>query len=1047
MKKKLLCIVLALTMLIMPACAKKSARTPKMAESYAAAASAKAAANETKVAATKASSEPETATLEKAEEKEPVQKKAPGTIAEMSVGDTLYGFTLDDVFHIEQFSGDQYTFHHEHSGAELVWIKNEDEYLSFDIAYGTPNLDETDTNHIFEHAIIASSGKYPSKDLYFDMNSKCYRTFLNASTYEHMTTFPASSTSQEQLLKMMDAYLSCMVDPSIISDENFYKREALRYCLYDRDSEIELMGTVFSEDFSELTDTYREHFNDILDALYPGEYASNSNAKLHLNYKDASYEKAVESYERFYHFDNSIILLYGKLDCESILEFLDSEYLSKEKRHGTDLSEYKDPKTTAGFVDSTVECPAYKGDDTKSASYISYSFDTSGMEPEFVQYLDIFAAIENSEYSVFNECLREAGLNNPAASFNNTYTPKTYMTFILANAEPKQKEAFYKAVQKALKIIQKDGEDPEIVETVLGTTVMENLLSTEFRDVEFTVFPQIANYWFLSGKPDFYRVWESALDDMNKNSDEIIKKAAESILSAERSALVTTVPKAGLAEKKEAEISSYLKELKKGMSGKEIDRMISDTLAFDEWNASELVNNDVAISISDIPEVKAAPTHKVQKLDGFDYYAVPTESDSAAMYEIWLDTSALDNEEASYLLSYLSLLHYMGTKERTPQETSLLKTRYLYKLGYSPEYSFNENGQNIPQIRFVWYGTDETFEDGFKLLTEMLKSEDFTDADLLTRSIEELRESFNFAKADGHEISDLLAQRGVAALADTCNYQLSLNGAQYDFLSGLLKKLKKNPKYAEELDNKLHEVMDKVLVKGNVIAAVIGPEEAGKAAAPILEKEISSWPQQTVSEPLYKLPDIKLKTAAIIDESLNYFSAFKEIEDMPGRYAPFVKWMSDRYITQKGRFENGAYTAEAHMLNYYKPTIYVMTYADPNCGVTLDLLENASGFFSENGLSQEDLDGYTLNVISDYTYPQGILSAAQDSLTKQLCGVDPEKWAEYINDIRNAKVSDKNAAGEMIGEELKSATVGMAGNRNIITKDKKRFDEIISFKK
>lgn len=63
-------------------------------------------------------------------------------------------------------------FTHEKSGAELVWIKNSDPELAFSIGYHTPYIDETDTNHIFEHAILASSEKYPSKNFFLIWQEK-----------------------------------------------------------------------------------------------------------------------------------------------------------------------------------------------------------------------------------------------------------------------------------------------------------------------------------------------------------------------------------------------------------------------------------------------------------------------------------------------------------------------------------------------------------------------------------------------------------------------------------------------------------------------------------------------------------------------------------------------------------------------------------------------------------------------------------------------------------------------------------------------------------
>lgn len=120
------------------------------------------------------------------------------------------GFTLKQVGKLQALGAQTLYFEHEKSGASLFYIRNKDTNRGFSISYRTPHLDETDTNHVFEHSVLASSDKYPSKDIFFDLCSKTYHTFVNAFTYIPFTAYPVCSQSEEQLLKMADVYLSCM---------------------------------------------------------------------------------------------------------------------------------------------------------------------------------------------------------------------------------------------------------------------------------------------------------------------------------------------------------------------------------------------------------------------------------------------------------------------------------------------------------------------------------------------------------------------------------------------------------------------------------------------------------------------------------------------------------------------------------------------------------------------------------------------------------------------------------------------------------------------
>lgn len=142
-------------------------------------------------------------------------------------GDALHGFTVQEVYDSHLLSSMIYTFTHNVSGATLVYVKNDDPEVAFSIGYHTPYVDETDTNHVFEHAIISGSEKYPSKNLFFDLINRAYQTYVNAHTMMTVTWYPVSSTSEEQLYRMADAYMSCMVAPAILKDENIFKREAV----------------------------------------------------------------------------------------------------------------------------------------------------------------------------------------------------------------------------------------------------------------------------------------------------------------------------------------------------------------------------------------------------------------------------------------------------------------------------------------------------------------------------------------------------------------------------------------------------------------------------------------------------------------------------------------------------------------------------------------------------------------------------------------------------------------------------------------------------
>lgn len=68
------------------------------------------------------------------------------------VEEEIFGFTLKSVEPYGPLNARILCFDHAYSGAQLFYIKNDDTNRAFTVAYRTPLVDETDSNHIFEHA-------------------------------------------------------------------------------------------------------------------------------------------------------------------------------------------------------------------------------------------------------------------------------------------------------------------------------------------------------------------------------------------------------------------------------------------------------------------------------------------------------------------------------------------------------------------------------------------------------------------------------------------------------------------------------------------------------------------------------------------------------------------------------------------------------------------------------------------------------------------------------------------------------------------------------
>ena len=129
------------------------------------------------------------------------------------VGQVVNGFEAVETRDYPLMDATAVRFVHQKTGAELYYIANDDTNRVFDLTFFTETLDKTGLPHVFEHAVLSGSDKYPSSQLFFNLKHQTYNTYMNALTYSGYTTYPVASLSEAQLLKYADFYVDSCFHP------------------------------------------------------------------------------------------------------------------------------------------------------------------------------------------------------------------------------------------------------------------------------------------------------------------------------------------------------------------------------------------------------------------------------------------------------------------------------------------------------------------------------------------------------------------------------------------------------------------------------------------------------------------------------------------------------------------------------------------------------------------------------------------------------------------------------------------------------------------
>ena len=265
----------------------------------------------------------------------PVRERAATTLP---LGSTVFGFTVTSKKTLAELDADAYVLHHRASGARLLYLACEDENKAFSIAFKTPPTDDTGVFHILEHSVLCGSAKFPVKEPFVDLIKSSMQTFLNAMTYPDKTVYPVASTNEQDLLNLMDVYMDAVLNPAIYTKRAIFEQEGWHYELDVPEGAplaagtLRYNGVVFNEMKGALSDPMSVLDDAVNRALFPDTaYACESGGDPRA-IPQLTYEQFLDTHARHYNLANSYIVLYGDMEVERELAFLDERYLGDGPR-------------------------------------------------------------------------------------------------------------------------------------------------------------------------------------------------------------------------------------------------------------------------------------------------------------------------------------------------------------------------------------------------------------------------------------------------------------------------------------------------------------------------------------------------------------------------------------------------------------------------------------------------------------------------------------------------------------------------------------------
>ncbi|MBR7188984.1 MAG: insulinase family protein [Clostridia bacterium] len=917
----------------------------------------------------------------------------------------------------------------------------------FDLTFNTQAIDNTGLPHVFEHATLAGSDRYPSKALWFNLSYQSYNTFMNAMTAQTITTYPVASLSEAQLLKFADFYTDCCFHPMVMEDESIFREEAWRYRMGSAEEDLTLEGTVYSEMLGAMTLERMADYNSKRTAL-PGSYVGNVSGGDPAYIPDMTFEALKDYHNLYYHPSNCVAFLYGQFeDYAAFLAQLDEAFSGYERKDFT----LEDPGYAP--IDAPVEAefsfPVEAGSDTNNASAIYYAFVCPGLkdDPHEEHVISTITGLFGSETSALSQTLKRA---LPSASFvcDIDYDgPDDLVLFSVNNVNREDAQTFREAVDAALAEVAEKGFPQDAVESEMSGLELSTRLAMESSEIGVDMVFNTAYYYADTGNPFYYiDILEAYSHMVEWNAEGVYAEAAAKWLAgSERTALTVTCPEAGLKEQQDDALAAKLAEVKAGMSEEEQNAIIEASNAQDGEDplAAELVAQLQAVDVESLPEeYRVYDLRDETDENGVRYMDAVANVDGIGRVSLFFDAAGLPQEDIHWFHLFVALAGELDTSAHTAEELDVLINRYLY--GVETRLSIAREGDGYqPRMRLGWTAMDEDQTEAYDLMHEIVYDTKFDDVQRILENIQSMKADLKYSINNAPY--NVMLTRGMASTIPALRYSSYYNGLDfYDFLTQAEALFAENPEAGIE---RLEAVQQYFNNARNAIAAFAGSEESIARNRALAEAYMASLDNREIEPVAYDLPVPAHREALIVDAAIQYNIATANygqlgLEGYTADMDALIALMDDTFLLPLLRDQYGAYGAFGGATE--EDGVYVLSYRDPNVAETFAVYEQLSELLSAAQIEQDTLNGYILSSYTAYALPEGELTDAGEALNLLLEHRSQEETLENMRALKSATPEKMKGYADMYARLMEEGYRATAGGAAAINANADLYDVILN---
>ncbi len=943
---------------------------------------------------------------------------------------------------------------HKKSGARVLLMENDDENKVFTIGFRTPPSDSTGVPHIMEHSVLCGSKEFPVKDPFVELVKGSLNTFLNAMTYPDKTVYPVASCNDKDFQNLMHVYMDAVFYPNIYQNDKTFRQEGWSYKLDDPDGELTISGVVYNEMKGAFSSPEGVLDRVVLNSLFPDNAYSVESGGDPEVIPELTYEQFLDFHRKYYHPSNSYIYLYGDMDMEEKLRWLDEKYLSDFENEPVD-SEIHLQKPFTEMKEVVQEYSIASEESEEDNTYLSYNkvIGTTLDEKLYLAFEILDYALLSAPGAPLKKALLDAGVGKDiSGSYDNgVYQP--IFSVISKNANVEQKEEFVRVIEDTLKDIVKNGINKKALRAGI------NYHEFRFREADFGNYPrglmyglQLFDSWLYDETKPFIHMQAIPTFEFLKEQvetgyfEELIQKY---LLANIHGSIVIIKPERGRTARMDKELADKLQAYKDSLSKEEIDALVKATKELEEYQEEESAPEDLAkipvLGREDISREIAPIYNKELETSGVKLVHHGVETNGIGYTALLFDLSGIPEEKLPYISILQSVLGIINTKNYEYSELFNEINVHTGGIGTSLELYTDVTKVKEKEFRATFEIKGKALYPKmdvlFSMMREILMESDLGDEKRLKEILAMLKSRLQMSfLSSGHTTAAL---RSLSYTSPMAKFKDDTDGIGY---YEVVKELEENfeEKKAELIAN-LRQIAQQIFRKDNLIISYtssadgLAPmEEAFAKIADTLhteEKEAATLCEihcvkrnegfKTSSKVQYVA-----RTGNFIDRGVEYTGALQILKVI----------LSYDYLWQNVRVKGGAYGCMSSFNRIGEG--YLVSYRDPNLEKTMEIYEGVVDYLKNFNVDDRDMNKFIIGTISNIDRPMNPAAKGSRSMNLYMNHVSAEMIREERDQILDAQQSDIRALADVLQALLDAHELCVIGSEEKIEEQKEMFLEI-----